>query len=242
MSEVMNIIAASLRTDAEALRVTASNVSNADSVAYRRQMQVNHTDFATLAHQHNAASSSGLQIPQTTVGVDTRTGTLRSTGEALNVALQGDGYFVVDTAQGELLTRRGDFHVDESGVLNAYTGDPVLGTEGALHIPTGTVQVDADGTVRVGTDTVGHLRAVQPESSSQLTELSNGLFSLPAGAEPAVASAVQFHQGFLETSNVQPVTEMMHMMETIRHFETGQRYMHAYDEMLDKGINDLGQI
>jgi flagellar basal-body rod protein FlgG len=241
MSEVMNIIAASLRTDAEALRVTASNVSNADSVAYRRQMQVNHTDFAALAHQHNAASS-GLQLPQTTVGVDSRTGTLRSTGEALNVALQGDGYFVVDTAQGELLTRRGDFHVDESGVLNAYTGDPVLGTEGALHIPTGTVQIDADGTVRVGTDTVGHLRAMQPESSSQLTELSNGLFSLPAGAEAAAASAVQFHQGFLETSNVQPVTEMMHMMETIRHFETGQRYMHAYDEMLDKGINDLGQI
>ena len=241
MSEVMNIIAATLRTDADALRVTASNVSNADSVAYRRQMQVNHTDFATVAHQHNALSSE-LQLPQTTVGVDTRTGTLRSTGESLNVALQGDGYFVVDTAQGELLTRRGDFRVDESGVLNAYTGDPVLGTEGALHIPTGTVQIDADGTVRVGTATVGHLRVVQPDASTQLTELSNGLFSMPAGEEPSATTAVQVHQGFLETSNVQPVTEMMHMMETIRHFEAGQRYMRAYDEMLDKAINDLGQI
>lgn len=241
MSEVMNIIAASLRTDADALRVTASNVSNADSVAYRRQMQINHTDFATVAGRHNMTSPE-LQLPQTTVGVDTRTGTLRSTGEALNVALQGDGYFVVDTAQGEQLTRRGDFHLDESGVLNAYTGDPVLGTEGVLHIPTGAVEIDADGTVRVGSATVGHLRAVQPETSAQLTQLSNGLFSLAAGAEPATATSVQFHQGFLETSNVQPVTEMMHMMETIRHFETGQRYMHAYDEMLDKGINDLGQI
>jgi flagellar basal-body rod protein FlgF len=241
MSEVMNIIAATLRTDADALRVTAGNVSNADSVAYRRQMQVNHTDFAAVAHQHNALSSE-LQLPQTTVGVDTRTGTLRSTGEALNVALQGDGYFVVDTAQGELLTRRGDFRVDESGVLNAYTGDPVLGAEGALHIPTGTVEIDADGTVRVGTATVGHLRVVQPDASSQLTELSNGLFSMPAGEEPSATTAVQVHQGFLETSNVQPVTEMMHMMETIRHFESGQRYMRAYDEMLDKAINDLGQI
>lgn len=241
MSEVMNIIAASLRTDADALRVTASNVSNADSVAYRRQMQVNHTDFATVAQRHSALSSE-LQLPQTTVGVDTRTGTLRSTGESLNVALQGDGYFVVDTAQGELLTRRGDFRVDESGVLNAYTGDPVLGTEGALHMPTGTVQIDADGTVRVGTATVGHLRVVQPDASTQLTELSNGLFSMPAGEEPSATTAVQVHQGFLETSNVQPVTEMMHMMETIRHFEAGQRYMRAYDEMLDKAINDLGQI
>ena len=241
MSEVMNIIAASLRADADALRVTASNVSNADSVAYRRQMQVNHADFATVARQHNTASAE-LALPQTTVGVDTRTGALRSTGEPLNVALQGDGYFVVETAQGELLTRRGDFHVDESGVLNAFTGDPVLGTEGALHIPTGTVQIDTDGTVRVGTATVGHLRAVQPETSSQLTELSNGLFSLPAGIDPPATTAVQFRQGFLETSNVQPVTEMMHMMETIRHFEAAQRYMHAYDEILDKGINDLGQI
>ena len=169
-------------------------------------------------------------------------GTLRSTGESLNVALQGDGYFVVDTAQGELLTRRGDFRVDESGVLNAYTGDPVLGTEGALHMPTGTVQIDADGTVRVGTATVGHLRVEQPDASTQLTEHSNGLFSMPAGEEPSATAAVQVHQGFLETSNVQPVTEMMHMMATIRHFEAGQRYMRAYDEMLDKAINDLGQI
>jgi flagellar basal-body rod protein FlgF len=241
MSEVMNMVAAVLRTDADALRVTANNVSNADTVAYRRQVQVKHLDFASVAHQHSA-SLSELQLPQTAVAVDTRTGTLRNTGEPLNVAVQGDGYFVVDTSQGELLTRRGDFHVDESGVLSAYTGDPVLGTEGTLHIPSGTVQIAADGTVTVGTATVGHLRVVQPDAGSQLTELSSGLFATPAGDEPAQTTAMQLHQGFLETSNVQPVTEMMHMMETIRHFESGQRYMRAYDEMLDKAINDLGQI
>jgi flagellar basal-body rod protein FlgG len=83
---------------------------------------------------------------------------------------------------------------------------------------------------------------VQPEAGAQLSESGNGLLSLPQGQEPAEATAVQVHQGFLETSNVQPVTEMMHLMESIRHFESGQRYVRAYDDMLDKAINDLGQI
>ncbi len=242
MSELMNSIAAVMRDDADALRVTANNVSNANSVAYRRQVQVTHLDFASVAAgQHNAALSE-FQIPQTRVTVDTRSGTLRNTGEPLNVALQGDGYFVVDTAQGEMLTRRGDFHLDESGVLSAFTGDPVLGTEGALHMPAGTVQIAADGTVTVGTTTVGHLRVVQPEVGVLLSESSNGLLTLPQGQEATEATAMQVHQGFLETSNVQPVTEMMHLMESIRHFESGQRYVRAYDDMLDKAINDLGQI
>jgi flagellar basal-body rod protein FlgF len=242
MSELMNSIAAVMRDDADALRVTANNVSNANSVAYRRQVQVTHLDFASVAAgEHNAALSE-FQLPQTQVTVDTRTGTLRNTGEPLNVALQGNGYFVVDTAQGEMLTRRGDFHIDESGVLSAFTGDPVLGTEGALHVPAGTVQIAADGTITVGTATVGHLRVVQPESGVQLSEASNGLLTLPQGQEAAEATAMQIHQGFLETSNVQPVTEMMHLMESIRHFESGQRYVRAYDDMLDKAINDLGQI
>jgi flagellar basal-body rod protein FlgF len=238
MSELMNLVTAVMREDADALRVTANNISNANSVAYRRQVQVKHLDFAS---QHNAALAE-LQLPETQVAVDTRPGTLRSTAEPLNVALQGEGYFVVDTAQGEMLTRRGDFHVDESGVLNAYTGDPVLGTEGSLHMPSGTVQIAPDGTVTVGTATVGHLRVVQPESGVLLTESSNGLLTLPAGQEPTDATAMQVHQGYLETSNVQPVTEMMHLMESIRHFESGQRYVRAYDDMLDKAINDLGQI
>ena len=242
MSELMNMVGAVMREDADALRVTANNVANANSVAYRRQVQVKHLDFASVAAGAHSATASEFQLPQTQVAVDTRTGTLRSTGEPLNVALQGEGYFVVDTAQGQMLTRRGDFHVDESGVLSAYTGDPVLGAEGALHVPDGTLQIAPDGTVTVGTATIGHLRVVQPESGTALTESSNGLLTLPAGQEPTDATAMQVHQGFLETSNVQPVTEMMHLMESIRHFESGQRYVRAYDDMLDKAINDLGQI
>ena len=242
MSELMNMVTAVMRDDADALRVTANNVSNANSVAYRRQLQVKHLDFATVAAgQHNAALSE-FQLPQTQVTVDTRPGTMRNTAEPLNVAVQGEGYFVVDTAQGEMLTRRGDFHVDESGVLSAFTGDPVLGAEGTLHIPDGAVQIAPDGTITVGTATVGHLRVVQPENGALLSESSNGLLSLPAGQGTTDAAAMQVHQGFLETSNVQPVTEMMHLMESIRHFESGQRYVRAYDDMLDKAITDLGQI
>jgi flagellar basal-body rod protein FlgF len=235
MNEITSIVSSILHADVDAMRVAANNVANADGTGYRRQVQVRHLDFASLAH-------ASAQLPQILNAVDTRPGTMKSTGEPLDVAVQGQGFFVVDTAQGEMLTRRGDFHVDESGVLSAYTGDPVLGTEGTLHMPTGAVQIAADGTVSVGTSTVGHLRVVQPDASSQLIASSNGLLAVQGGQEASQATDAQLHQGFLETSNVQPVTEMMHMLETVRHFEAGQRYMRAYDEMLDKGINDLGQI
>jgi flagellar basal-body rod protein FlgG len=240
MSEVTNLVAAILHADADALRVAASNVSNAQSTGYRRQLQVRHADFATIAQTHALGSAEG-RLPQTQMAVDTRPGTLKRTGEPLDVAIQGDGYFVVDTAAGAQLTRRGDFHVNDAGVLSAYTGDPVLGTSGVLKIPSGTVQIAADGTVRAGTATVGQLRIVELGADSQLSEGSNGLFEV-RGMQPSESAGAQLHQGFLETSNVQPVQEMMRMLETVRHFETGQRYMRAYDEMLDKAINDLGQI
>lgn len=238
MSEVANVVAAIMRADSDALRVAANNVSNAQGVAYRRQVQVRHLDFEGVAAAHGTVLQP--ELPRTEVVVDTRPGTLRSTGEPLDVAIQGDGYFVVDTSAGELLTRRGDFHVDQSGVLNAYTGDPVLGTEGVIRVPSGAARIAADGTVRVGATVAGHLRVVQPDSN--LTARDDGLFAAAGGAALPASTTAQLHQGFLETSNVQPVQEMMHMMETVRHFEAGQRYMRAYDEMLDKAISDLGRI
>jgi flagellar basal-body rod protein FlgF len=252
MSEISNLVGAIMGADVEALRVAANNVANAESTGYRRQIEVQHLDFSTVsaAHQQSmlhppassATPSTRSLLPPTQLAVDTRPGTLKNTAEPLDVAIQGDGYFVVDTPSGEMLTRRGDFHANESGVLSAYTGDAVLGVDGTIKLPSGIVQIAADGTVRVGSATVGQLRAVSVSPDSQLAERADGLLEVRAGEQPTASTAVQFHQGFLETSNVQPVQEMLHMMQIVRHFEAGQRYMRAYDQMLDKAINDLGQI
>jgi|KBSMisStaDraftv2_1062788.scaffolds.fasta_scaffold59206_2 flagellar basal-body rod protein FlgG len=240
MSDIMSIVATSMRADSDALRLIGQNISNADNVAYRRQVQVARPDFAEVV---SATSSPAFRSrePRLEIDVDTRPGTFKSTGEPLNVAIQGEAYFVVNTAQGDMLMRRGDFHLAPDGVLTAFSGDPVLGTEGTIRIPAGTPQIDASGTIRVGTEVVGHLRLDELTSGATLEPVADGLFAIRQGSTTSSTTA-RVHQGFLETGNISPVNEMVRMLQTMRHFEASQRFVRTYDEMLDKAITDLGKI
>jgi flagellar basal-body rod protein FlgF len=236
MSNVMSIVATTMHSDTDALRLIGENVSSSDNVAYRRQFQVARANFA------DSEAAVHARAPQTRVDVDTRPGTFKSTGEPLNVAIQGDAYFVVNTAQGEMLMRRGDFHVDENGVLSAFSGDPVAGMEGSITLAAGaTPQIDTTGTIRVGSDVVGQLRLEQLAPGATLEPAGDGLFTSP-GAPTTASTTAQVHQGFLETSNVSPVNEMVRLLQTMRHFEATQRFVRAYDEMLDRAITDLGKV
>jgi flagellar basal-body rod protein FlgG len=245
MSDIMSIVAATMHADTDALRLVGENVSSSDNVAYRRQFQVSRPDFAatesTLSGESSRATPLHSRTPRVEVDVDSRPGTFKSTGEPLNVAIQGDAYFVVSTAEGDLLMRRGDFHLDPDGVLTAFSGDPVLGTEGSIHISGGSPQIDTDGTVRVANSIVGHLRLEELPPGAALQPVGDGLFSSTGGATTTSTTA-QVHQGFLETSNVSPVNEMVRLMQTMRHFEASQRFVRTYDEMLDRAISDLGKV
>ena len=243
----MSIVATTMRADSDALRLIGQNISNADNVAYRRQFQVarpagpmDQPDFAEVA---SGTLSPALRArgPRLEVDVDTRPSTFKSTGEPLNVAIQGDAYFVVNTAQGDMLMRRGDFHLGPDGVLSAFSGDPVLGTEGTIRISGGTPQIDTGGTIRVGNEVVGHLRLDELAPGTTLEPVADGLFTTRGGSTTSSTTA-QVHQGFLETGNVSPVNEMVRMLQTMRHFEASQRFVRTYDEMLDKAITDLGKI
>jgi flagellar basal-body rod protein FlgF len=239
MSNVMSIVATTMHTDEAAMRLIGQNVASADSVAYRRQFQVARAGFAEIEREGVSARATS-SAPQVHVEVDTRPGALKSTGEPLNVAIQGDAYFVVNTAQGEMLTRRGDFHVDANGALSAFSGDPVAGAEGSIQISGGTPQIDTTGTIRVGNEVVGHLRLEELAQGATLVPVGDGLFTSRGGTTTASTTA-QVHQGFLETSNISPVNEMVRLMQTMHHFEASQRFVRVYDEMLDRAIGDLGK-
>ena len=244
MSTVMNIVAASMQNDAEQMRVVAENMANADVVAYRQRIATPQTGFAQLAASvagGTAPELVGESAPQMTVTVDSHAGTVKGTGEPLNVAIQGDGYFVVSTPQGDLLTRRGDFQLDPAGTLCAFSGDPVLGTDGAIRIKGGTPQIGADGSIRVASQLVGQLSIVQPAPGATLVPADNGFIASSTGQVP-VGTGARVLQGFLETSNVSPVNQMVMLMQATRHFEAGQRFVRAYDSMLESAINDLGKV
>jgi flagellar basal body rod protein FlgG len=237
MSDSIAALSEAMRNDAETLRVIGQNVSNIDTVAYRREIAVAHATFDQASEEARAE----LLSPQFETVVDQRTGTLKSSSEALHLALEGPGFFVVEMPNGggEALTRRGDFRLDSDGRLVTQQGLPVLGENGPVQL-SGTPQIAPDGAVRVGNEVVAQLRVAQVSPDAQLTPMGTDLFD---GAQlPQGDSAARVRQGFLEASNVDSVQEMIRLIETMRHFEGVQRFVRGYDDMMGKAISELGKV
>lgn len=243
VSDTMALIEATLRADAEAVRVIGHNIANAQVTGYRRQIPVSSVSetFATLADEADAElRATQLMAPTTAVQTDLRAGSMRSTGRPLDVALQGTGFFVVQSSAGTLLTRKGDLQVSAEGLLTT-NGAPILGEQGAIDIGTGVPAIDADGTVRVDDQVLDRLRVVQITDESALQYLGNGMFSVGSGAVVADQQA-SLRQGFLEESNISPVGEMVQMMEAMRRFESAQRFARGYDQLMEQAIRELGKV
>lgn len=236
MSDAIAALSDALRNDAETLRVIGQNVANLDTVAYRREIAVTHSSFEQAADAARTALGHPLAVQSL---VDQRPGTLKSTGEPLHLALEGPGFFVIDGPQGEALTRRGDFHLDSDGRLVTQDGLAVLGRQGPIRIA-GTPAIAPDGTVRVGDATVDQLRIAQVAADAPLTAVGADLYAAPQLPDADLSARVR--QGFLETSNVESVQEMVRLIETMRHFESVQRYVRGYDDMVGKAISELGKV
>lgn len=245
MSGTMSVIEATMRADAEAVRVIGHNIASSQVAGYRRQVPVSSisstfaaaTDEATLGMQ-----ASDMRAPVMHVATDLRAGALQSTGRALDVALEGSGFFVLQGPAGPLLTRRGDLQVSAEGTLIAATGEPILGGQGPIDVGIGVPVIDADGTIRLSGEIVDRLRVVQVTNEEGLQYLGNGLFSVSDDAGVVAQEQASLRQGFLESSNISPVGEMVQLMEAMRRFESAQRFARGYDQMMEKAISELGKV
>jgi len=182
-----------------------------------------------------------------TVGVslatDPRPGPLRRTENPLDLALSGEGFFVIETPQGPRYTRAGNFTRDGEGDLATQAGDKVMGTDGPIRLPDQGFVVDTRGRILQGEREIGALRIVQPESPEDLVKEGGTLFTLREGApEPREAEAVTVRQGFLEASNVNVVQTVSRMLSTLRTYEAYQKIIQALDQSMDKAINELGRV
>ena len=239
MNDTISMIGGAMRAEADALRVVSQNIANSETVGYRRQVPIAHAQFDALVK--DAADSLTPTLAQSQVGVDFKTATLKSTGEPLNLALDGPGFFVLDTEQGPLYTRRGDFHLAPDGTIVSSSGQALMGEKGAMQIGSGMPTISTDGVVSVNGNPIDQLRIVNIVDSSRIESLGDGTYRADTsvvqdGERPLV------RQGYLESSNVVPVNEMVQLMEIVRRFETEQKFALAYNGMLDKAISEIGKI
>jgi flagellar basal-body rod protein FlgF len=166
---------------------------------------------------------------------DFSAGAIRETGRALDVALSGEGFLVVQTPRGERYTRAGSLQLDAAGQLVTLNGDLVVGEGGPVTLRPGEVSIGEDGTVSVQGQAAGRLKIVRfQDPRAALVKEGDSLFAATGAERPAEAPQTRLLQGALETSNVNVVAEMAAMMQNGREFDSLQRSVTLM-------MNDLGR-
>jgi flagellar basal-body rod protein FlgF len=235
MADALSITAASMAADMQRVATISHNLANATTPAFKREQSVTRS-FVDLL------DGTGLQVPapQARSVVDHRAGTLRPTGTAMDLALEGEGWFEVNTPTGPAYTRRGDFQIDSRGVLVTRQGHAVMGQSGEITLGNGALRIDERGRIFEDQRPAGQLRVVSFADPASLSSVGEGLFVADAaGSIPLEAPAVR--QGFLENANVQTATEMVRLIEVMRHFEASQKLVQGVDDVLGRAIRVLGQ-
>lgn len=172
---------------------------------------------------------------------DLQQGPMTRSGNPLDLAISGEGYFKVETPGGERYTRRGSFTLDERGRIVTPEGHPVLTAGDApITIPTdsNTISITRDGTVSTEDGEVGRLQVVGFEREQYLTRTENGLYD--AGEEqPEAVQEPDIQQGMIERSNVQGVVEMTRLIETVRSYQSASKMTENEHERQRKAIDKL---
>ncbi len=211
-----------------------NNIANVSTTGFRAQVN----SFQAVPVLGEESPTRAFVIT-TTPRADFRPGPLNETGRALDVAVRGDGWLVVQTGTGEAYTRAGSLQVDAEGQVTTTSGLPVLGDAGPLVIPPGSaVSIAANGLVTArgpgnpatGLAEVGRLKLVNP-APSELVRGDDGLFRMADGLPPADAdAAVTVASGFLEGSNVNAVEAMVALIATSRLLEMQMKSLQSADE------------
>jgi len=211
-----------------------SNLANASTVGFRADLSAFQTQQVTGAGLPSRAYATDASI-----GFDGSSGTLQTTGRALDISVRGPGWIAVQSNDGsEAYTRAGDLRLDANGMLTTALGNPVLGDSGAITVPPqSAIAIGADGSVSIvpqgqpaaSISTVGRIKLVNPPAT-QLTRGADGLFR-STGQTPVVADAnVRLAPGTLESSNVNLAESMANMIELARNYEVQIRAMKAAED------------
>lgn len=249
MSDGIYVAMTGAKARARQLDTVANNLANMDTISYRKQ-RVAFKEYLGRLKGPVATQSPDAKVPDgISVPVDLShvvmdenssgktPGELRQTGEALHLGLEGPGYFMLNTLAGMRYTRDGSFQRSSDGYLVARDGARVMGKKGPIRLPEGEVQIGGDGTVSVKGSKVDTLVLVDFAAPDKLSRDGDNRFKAatkPIKAKPSV------HQGWLESSNVNPLREMVAMIAAHRGFDALQQAIQSYREM-DSRANEIAR-
>jgi flagellar basal-body rod protein FlgG len=243
-SGMYSAVSASLSA-ARRLDVITNNLANLNTPGYKKDKM----SFESLL----SGAANPPVVPQGTTAdpvllkennyIDFATGPTNKSGNPLDLALDGDGFFAVTTPDGTAYTRQGNLRSSADGTLVTVDGYPVQGVGGAaISIKGSKVVIDAKGGVTVDGTQVGTISVVDFDKPYTLTKTGGAMFVPADPKTPPQASKAQVQQGFIEGSNVESISEMVQLIETNRYFEACTKVIKSFDDMTSKAANDLGRV
>jgi flagellar basal-body rod protein FlgF len=226
-----------------ALEIAANNIANADTAGFKIEQQMVRTEEATPPSTPGARPVA--YVLDHAVVRDFGQGGLEDSGNALDVAIEGQGFFAIQTGNGTRYTRDGRFTIDAQNQLVTKKGDPVLGNNGrpiVLNPTGGEPHIAKDGTISQGMVPVGRLGATRFADLAGLKKVGDNHFEAPEGAVSTPAADAQMRQGMVERSNVQPVLEITNLIEITRAYERVARMMEQSGDLSGRAIERLGRM
>lgn len=241
-------------TQRNKMDVITNNLSNIDTPGFRSEKMLSRSFQDLLIERQNDPAvirasrqvgglGTGIHIDE--IGLSFRQGALEQTDLTTDVAIEGDGFFVVNTPDGERYTRAGNFHITAEGLLVDNEGNAVQGDGGDITLESDRFTITETGRIfnADNNQEVGQLRIVEFENPENLREEAGTRFYEYENAgmvDPAQNSVVV--QGFLEMSNVETAQQMVDMIIASRAYESSQRAVSMIDETLDRAVNDVARF
>ncbi len=220
------------------MRVIAHNIANASTTGFRREAMV-FSEFVVNTERHEPSLSMALGNTRQTY--QSQGGMIQTNG-SFDMAIEGEGFFQLETPDGPRLTRAGAFTPNEAGDLVNMDGHPLLDAGGApIFVPPDarSIVMARDGTLSGDGQPFAQVGLVRPVDPVTMSRAAGTLFAVDGDIEPVDAPMIL--QGFLEDSNVEPLFELARMIEVQRAYEQGQRLLEREDERIKNVIQTLGR-
>lgn len=203
----------------------------------------NLANINTTAFKKDLVSFDRMLTQETSSTIDLTPGPVRYTGNNLDIALETQGFFKVQTPRGIRYTRDGSFAVNSQGLLVNQRGDAVMGENGPIQVNGGRVKVERNGQITSGNSVAGRISVIDFEKPYLLVK-QGGSYYFYQGEEKDIhpVQGVCLRQGYLEGSNVNLTEEMIKLVRTMRVYESAQKAIQCMDEMSNKMVNDIGSM
>jgi flagellar basal-body rod protein FlgF len=221
------------------LDVITHNLANANTAGFKAQLAIQQ------GRNLRGADPNRITIAKSDVVTDFAQGPIEKTGNSLNAAIHGEGFFVIDTPNGQRLTRRGTFEIDTEGYLVTAGGNRVQGPSGDVNfgpLRDEAIEIAHDGRIQAGQESLGQLRIATVSDTDKLARDDGASFWAPPEAiSDAKPGTFSVQQGAIERSNVSAIEGLMSLIETMRGFEAYTKATQQHDSVTQKAVTDVGR-